>query len=79
MSRRQDWLTLLRAIAGIGTLAWELPVERGHQWWILIFAAWLLGAPFEELVRLLTSGRIQIDMNKTPDPDPDPDPKKPVP
>lgn len=58
------WLTRLRALAGLGTLGWELGVEHGHQWWIFILVLYLLGAPFEDLVRLFTSGRVQINIRK---------------
>lgn len=69
MNRADVWLTRFRALVGTAILGWELPVEHARQWWTLVLAAWLLGAPIEELVRLLTAGRLQINVKRDKDED----------
>lgn len=66
------WLTRLRALVGIGVLAWELTAEQGKQWWIFVLVVWLMGGPIEELIRLLTAGRLQINVGRDEE-DEDPD------
>lgn len=57
------WLTIWRSILGAGLLAWELGVDQLRHWPpIFVFAFWLLGGPIEEIVRFVTSGRIQINV-----------------
>lgn len=57
------WLTRLRALTGVGILAWELPVDHVHHWWVLIIAVGLLTDSVTNAITLLTSGRIQIVVN----------------
>jgi hypothetical protein len=71
MNKADVWLTRFRALLGAGILGWELPVEHAQQWWTLVLAAWLLGAPLEELIRFLTAGRLQINVKSEKDKDDD--------
>jgi hypothetical protein len=64
MRTADPWLTRLRALLGTAVLAWELAAEHGTQWWIFVLVVWLLGGPVEELIRLLTVGRLQIDVKR---------------
>lgn len=54
------WLTRLRFLVGTGAFAWEVVWDKHERLWVIVMAIWLLGAPIEDLVRLLTSGRVQI-------------------
>lgn len=68
----ERWLTRLRALAGVGILGWELPVDHVHHWWVLIIAVGLLTDSLTSAIALLTSGRLQIVV-KREDEDKDPD------
>ena len=58
------WLTRLRALAGVGLLGWEAGVEHLQQWWAIFLVVWLLGGPAEDVVRLITDGRLQINIRR---------------
>lgn len=78
---RPRWLlafiTVTRAGVGIGDLSWEFVVDRLHHWPpTFVLAAWLLGAPIEELVRFFTQGRLQINVKRGEEPDEDPEKKE---
>lgn len=70
MSTADQWLTRLRALVGTGVLAWELAAEQGTQWWIFVLVVWLMGGPIEELIRMFTAGRLQIQIRNKDDGDP---------
>ena len=57
---RDIWLTRLRFLVGTGAFAWEVVWDKHERLWVVVMAIWLLGAPIEDLIRLLTEGRVQI-------------------
>ena len=67
--RLQAFQLVVKTLAGTGTLAWELAAQHGGQLWVWIIILYLFGAPFEDLVRLLTSGRILIERKGDDDED----------
>lgn len=57
------WVLRLRALLGSAVVGWELGVDRLQHWPpTLILAFWLLGGPIEEMIRLFTAGRLQINV-----------------
>lgn len=75
----QGFRALVMTILGAGDLIWEFGVDRLHHWApSFILALWLLGGPIDQLVTLLTSGRIQINVRpKPPDESESEQPTKP--
>ena len=61
------WLTRLRFLVGTGAFAWEVVWDKHERLWVVVIAIWLLGAPIEDLIKLLTSGRIQIRIPRADD------------
>jgi hypothetical protein len=58
------WMTRFRAVLGAALAAWDAWYQHGRQWWVWIISLYLLGAPLEELVRLFTSGRVQVNVRR---------------
>ena len=74
-SDQQDrWLSRLRFLLGSGAFVWEVVWDPHDRWWVIVISLWLLGGPIEELLSLITRGRLSVSISRKDTPGQDRDP-----